>query len=829
MNNSKLQPDKAILAVNTFVQDCQHENAVVRALALRTMLCIRVDNVTDYTTEPLRKGLSDSDPYVRKTAALGVLKLYAQKPQDVADQGFIEILKSLLMDTSPMVVSNSIIALAEIQQLSAANAPLLGLEVDLNTGLLNKLLNALPECTEWGQIVILDYIATNYQVSQPRDVELLLDRILPRLSHQNHSIVLSSIRILIKFLEYVSDEVKVNYYKKLSPPIVTLLGANQPPEIQYVVLRNILIIIQKYPTLLAKDVMTFFCKFNDPSYVKMEKLTILLKLLNEKNAASILTELKEYTTEVDVEFVRRVVKAIGYCALKVESAADQAIDILMECIKAKTEQQRLINDCVIVMKDILRKYPGRFEGVIGTICENLDIIDSPDAKISLIWIIGEYAEKISGPMELVQLFIENFSEEAPTVQMQILVATIKIFLKFPTANEAALQQVLRLCTEETDNPDLRDRAYFYWRLLSNDRMVNKLNDIVLGTKPSLVSNEHSLPRPLLEELLCCLNTLAATYHKSPAAFQSNKSFTTADEEEDEDEEEEGDVIALDVDPEPAIPAPAAQQSQPQPTPPTKAATDLDDILGFTSSSPQAFPQIVKSQIDDFLATPVQNQQQLLDGTRSNGLILHGGFHRSGRDLFLTLNFKNASTVPMLGFILQINKNCFGLTNSAPLDMPNPFLPGTSHRVQLLLSNKAEKAPLAQIQIAVKNSQGIYYCSIEFPAVLVFVPEGSLIGKDFIQKWKSIPDANERRFNIQMINPTPASIESVLKTHNLFLVTKRSTDTQENIYFSGLSFGEEWVLLEIAILHRTKECTCSCKTQEVALVEPLQNTLNSVLR
>jgi len=37
----------------------------------------------------------------------------------------------------------------------------------------------------------------------------------------------------------------------------------------------------------------FFCKYNDPQYVKMEKLSIVLKLLNDRNYQSILAELKE--------------------------------------------------------------------------------------------------------------------------------------------------------------------------------------------------------------------------------------------------------------------------------------------------------------------------------------------------------------------------------------------------------------------------------------------------------------------------------------------------------------------------------------------------------
>lgn len=40
------------------------------------MGCIRVDKITEYLCEPLRKCLKDEDPYVRKTAAVCVAKLY---------------------------------------------------------------------------------------------------------------------------------------------------------------------------------------------------------------------------------------------------------------------------------------------------------------------------------------------------------------------------------------------------------------------------------------------------------------------------------------------------------------------------------------------------------------------------------------------------------------------------------------------------------------------------------------------------------------------------------------------------------------------------------
>lgn len=42
----------------------------------------------------------------------------------------------------------------------------------------------------------------------------------------------------------------------------------------------------------------------------------------------------------------------------------------------------------------LRRYPNRYESIIGTLCDSLESLDEPEAKASMIWIIGEYAERI---------------------------------------------------------------------------------------------------------------------------------------------------------------------------------------------------------------------------------------------------------------------------------------------------------------------------------------------------------------------------------------------------------------------------------------------------
>ena len=63
--------------------------------------------------------------------------------------------------------------------------------------------------------------------------------------------------------------------------------------------------------------------------------------------------------------------------------------------------------------------------------------------------------------------------------MQILTAVVKLFLKKPSNNQGLVQKVLQMATAENDNPDIRDRAYVYWRLLSGDLDIAKVRLILL--------------------------------------------------------------------------------------------------------------------------------------------------------------------------------------------------------------------------------------------------------------------------------------------------------------------------------------------------------------
>ncbi|TFY83892.1 hypothetical protein EWM64_g121 [Hericium alpestre] len=312
-------------------------------------------------------------------------------------------------------------------------------------------------------------------------------------------------------------------------PLLTMLSSG--PEVQYVALRNILLIIQRRPTVLKNDVKVFFCKYNDPIFVKLAKLEIMYRLAREENAREVLAELEEcvfmcaspqpiiensvrrYASEVDVDFVRRSVRSIGRLAIKVEPAADACIRALLGLIEHKVNY--VVQEAVIVIKDIFRRYPGKYEGIIPTLCENLDVLDEPEAKAAMIWIIGQFADRIDNADELMDDLTYNFLEESTEVQLALVTAAVKLFVYKSTSEtvKALVHKVLKWTTEQIDNPDLRDRGFMYWRLLAINPSV--AGEIVLAEKPAINTDADRMDRGALDQLLLHTGTLGSIYHKNP--------------------------------------------------------------------------------------------------------------------------------------------------------------------------------------------------------------------------------------------------------------------------------------------------------------------------
>ena len=348
----------------------------------------------------------------------------------------------------------------------------------------------------------------SYVPQESGEAILLAERIAPRLSHSNSAVVLTCIRVILYLMNYIADTKQISALcRKLSPPLVTLLAKG--PEVQYLALRNALLILQRRPEVLRNDIRVFFCKYNDPIYVKVTKLELIFMLADENNIEEVLTELREYATEIDVHFVRKAVRAIGKLAIKIESAARHCIDLLLDLVATKVTY--IVQEATVVIRNIFRKYPNQYESIIGTLCEHLDSLDEPEAKAAMVWVIGQYASRIENSDVLLEDFLDSFADEPVEVQLALLTATVKLLIQRPTKGQDLVPRVLKWATEETDNPDLRDRAYMYWRMLSTD--MNAAKEIVMGERPAITAESERLDPQTLEEMCLNVGTLATVYLK----------------------------------------------------------------------------------------------------------------------------------------------------------------------------------------------------------------------------------------------------------------------------------------------------------------------------
>ena len=198
--------------------------------------------------------------------------------------------------------------------------------------------------------------------------------------------------------------------------------------------------------------------------------------------------------------------------LKVTKAVSRAVTIVTEL--AESGQPIALQEVVKVARDIFRRFPNKYEKLVHPLVEKAHEFTEPDSKAAFAWIIGEYCEKIKEVKNLFQeLFIENFLEEADAVKLQILTATVKLYLRLPDEVESMIQELFEVATDKVPSPDVRDRAYIYWRMLSANPQA--AYDVVLGKKPAIAADTYNIyDEDLVDRLVSGIGSLSSLYHKT---------------------------------------------------------------------------------------------------------------------------------------------------------------------------------------------------------------------------------------------------------------------------------------------------------------------------
>lgn len=137
-------------------------------------------------------------------------------------------------------------------------------------------------------------------------------------------------------------------------------------------------------------------------------------------------------------------------------------------------------------------------------------------------------------------------------------------------------------------------------------------------------------------------------------------------------------------------------------------------LSETSSSPAppaAAPAGSAALLGDIFGVPAASTAYVsprtiwLPAEKGKGLEINGTFARRNGQLFMDMTFTNKAMQPMMGFAIQFNKNSFGLTSTAPLQVLSPLPPGVSAEatLQLATSGAVQKMePLNTLQVKIQT-------------------------------------------------------------------------------------------------------------------------------
>ena len=205
---------------------------------------------------------------------------------------------------------------------------------------------------------------------------------------------------------------------------------NSTPEICYSILRYLITVVKVLPEVVGDDYSHFICDYNDPFYIKIEKMEIMYAMTNKRNAKKILNELYECHKEINTQYVKLALKYIYRIALKVKIEAPHAIAIYKKIVESLNESSELFNDIAIGSTIIIRAFPKVKGGtdIVKSLSKIYKSLWDQEAKVAFIWLLGEYCEKVDDAGPILEYFSTNFFSQTSAVQLQVLNSGIKMYL-----------------------------------------------------------------------------------------------------------------------------------------------------------------------------------------------------------------------------------------------------------------------------------------------------------------------------------------------------------------------------------------------------------------
>lgn len=538
LHYAESDPDLALLSVNAIQKSLTDTNPQVRALALRTMSGMRVPVISQIVSLAIKRGISDMSPNVRKAAALAIPKCYNLDPNSLPQ--LLDYLSILLGDKQYFVTGPAVQAFLEI-------CPD---RIDLLHKHYRGIVRKLVDMDEWSQLATLKvlmpycrrcfpYKTTKFtrttkkgfyedeadEVEDTDDVVRVLDPDLEALLKACQSLLQSRsaavVMSVVALFLYVGSS---PYLESAIGPLISIMRAS--PETEEIALQNMVAIALDHAPLFISWTSHFLPAIVDAARIwrlKLEMLTLIFPHSGANLQSLILSELEHFAHSSSVELVQESVQAIGRCAQSTPSAATKCFQVLLKQISSFDDL--LVSEVLTVMRYLIQRDPASHHKTIVRLARNLDRTSSPQARSTIIWLVGEFAV-LEGQTDgkglgssiapdVLRILVKGFSAEVEEVKMQIVLLAAKCYLLWlqASASEAGkpppvgsegndvdnqlsgsldldtnhaipkLWEYVLLMSRYDTSYDLRDRARLFRNLLGEPTEIQLASLILLAPKP----------------------------------------------------------------------------------------------------------------------------------------------------------------------------------------------------------------------------------------------------------------------------------------------------------------------------------------------------------
>ncbi|XP_042861804.1 AP-3 complex subunit beta-1-like isoform X2 [Penaeus japonicus] len=532
------QQDLALLSISTFQRALKDPNQLIRACALRVLSSIRVPVIVPIMMLAIKDAVSDMSPYVRKTAAHAIPKLYNLDPEQKEE--LIQVIEKLLSDKTTLVVGSAVMAFEEV-------CPE---RIDLIHKNYRKLCNLLVDVEEWGQVIIINmltrYARTQFidpnagegieekekpfyedEQEEPEDTDALAKR--PKTMDPDHRLLLRNTKPLLQSRNAAVVLAVAQLYQHIAPrsevsqvarALVRLLRSHR--EVQAVVLTNIASMSTRRKGMFEPYLKSFFVRSSDPTHIKALKLEVLTNLATDANISVILREFQTYIGSSDKEFVAATIQAIGRCASNIREVTDTCLSGLVSLLSNRDES--VVGESVVVIRKLLQSETVGHKDIISHMARLVDNIKIPMARASILWLLGEYCDKVPKiAPDVLRKMAKTFITEDDIVKLQILTLATKLYLTNPKQTRLLCQYVYNLAKYDT-NYDIRDRARLTRALVfpsqghEDNKLAKHAKKIFLATKPPPLQQSSFKDRDQfqLSTLSHFINARASGYQDLPA-------------------------------------------------------------------------------------------------------------------------------------------------------------------------------------------------------------------------------------------------------------------------------------------------------------------------